>query len=149
MRRYLQQLQAPGLNPFFIRSIVQWMFVVAMAHNSRLNPFFIRSIVQCLAVGGLSDSPVLIPSSSGQSFNRLGVEGRRQRRVLIPSSSGQSFNQGISVTQNWSSLNPFFIRSIVQYLTRANLTCANVLIPSSSGQSFNASFKGAFHGDSS
>ena len=82
---------------------------------------------------------VLIPSSSGQSFNsiRPGLAGFYP--VLIPSSSGQSFNlDTVPDERPTIGLNPFFIRSIVQFRRCRPLRRNPVLIPSSSGQSFNS-----------
>ena len=58
-----------------------------------LNPFFIRSIVQCANLFCVNLARVLIPSSSGQSFNKMKIYNRFGDEVLIPSSSGQSFNR--------------------------------------------------------
>ena len=80
------------LNPFFIRSIVQYLTDVDLTGVNRLNPFFIRSIVQFIHNDVEQGSEVLIPSSSGQSFNEGLRPGDGRFQVLIPSSSGQSFN---------------------------------------------------------
>ena len=129
-----------------------------------LNPFFIRSIVQSRTAGEPHAPQVLIPSSSGQSFNpsvgmgsaaigclnpffiRSIVQSQEGKcwigydaRVLIPSSSGQSFNPPpATICLRKGSLNPFFIRSIVQStICHRREEVGWVLIPSSSGQSFN------------
>ena len=104
---------------------------------------------------------VLIPSSSGQSFNATLAGANLFGAVLIPSSSGQSFNADLVGADLFCGLNPFFIRSIVQFLRQPHrcqprrlnpffirsivqwrsidaLDVAAVLIPSSSGQSFNS-----------
>ena len=110
-----------------------------MRDSFGLNPFFIRSIVQCrlgLCVGRRTG--VLIPSSSGQSFNANLNRANLAGAVLIPSSSGQSFNASLfGANLARAGLNPFFIRSIVQWDTRYPSRDHTVLIPSSSGQSFN------------
>ena len=79
------------LNPFFIRSIVQYGLIGSVRIEVSLNPFFIRSIVQYKERLLTPDEEVLIPSSSGQSFNNETRGGGAEFR-----------------------LNPFFIRSIVQ-----------------------------------
>ena len=58
--------------------------------------------------------------------------------VLIPSSSGLSFKRRLCrITATLSSLNPFFIRSVVQTDNGHTIDqLIDVLIPSSSGLSF-------------
>ena len=86
------------LNPFFIRSIVQSGENCNISIRSCLNHFFIRSIVQSQALAAYTRQVVLIPSSSGQSFNLESVLDAYDEEVLIPSSSGQSFNRTPAVT---------------------------------------------------